>query len=475
VKAAWAMGGIRGRTQVGSSLIEVCVALLILATVFPALMLFLITVMKSNEIASSVGQVNLAQSEAESFTRYGLNYAATTTIAGATTTTLSGATTTTVAPKFYSLCAADLQATSQALLNNEFPPPPNGPVSLELLSIKSKKLTSSPAGIALYTTEGNNDLWVADAGANQVVRYTLGSPANPTDPNNRLIKSIDVGTTPQGVTFGAGSIWVANFGSDTLSRINTSNNTVQATRPVGDGPQGLAFGATSVWVANSLADTVSRFNPNNNTVAATIAVGDDPRSVAFDGTNVWVTNFAGNSVSKINPATNTVTATVGVGEGPQGVAFAAGSVWVANSKNNYVSRIATATNQVTATIPVGGSPHGVSFDGTSVWVANFKSDNLSQITPASNSVTASVPVGIDPLFIASGTGTIGTWVPSSAGGKVTKISPSGVVDSSESFANVDTSLGSCSAPPDDTGLQLWTVKVTSPRSSKVIEFLKVKQ
>jgi YVTN family beta-propeller protein len=468
------MGGVRVRTQSGSSLIEVCVALLILGIVFPALMLFLITVMKSNQSATGVGQANLAQSEVESFSKLGLNYSAPTTIPGGpTTTTPPGSTTTTVAPVYYLPCAADLLAKSQAQLNNEFPA--TGPATLELLSIKSKKLTSSPAGIGLYTTDGNNDLWVSDAGADRVVRYTLRTapdPAAPADPTNRRIATVPVGTSPQGVTTGAGSVWVANFGSDTLSRINTSSNTVQATRGVGDGPQGLAFGASAVWVANSLADTVSRFNPNNNTVLATIPVGDDPRSVAFDGTNVWVTNFAGNSVSKISPATNTVTATVAVGEKPQGVTFGAGSVWVANSQNDYVSRIAVATNQVTATISVGDSPQGVSFDGTSVWVANFGSDNLSKITPASNSVTATVPVGIDPIFIASGTGTIGTWVPSSVGGKVTKLNSSGAIDSSDSYANVDISLGSCLTAADETGLQLWTVKVNAPGSSKVIEILK---
>jgi YVTN family beta-propeller protein len=441
------MGGIRVRTQSGSSLLEVCVALLILGLVFPALMLFLVTIMKSNQAVSGIGKMNLVQSEAESFAKFGLDY---------------------------SECSGGLVQDSLNQLNEEFPPIPGGPPTFEDLSIKSKKLTSSPAGVGVNAT----DLWVADAGSDRLNRYTLAqplaSPPNLADPTNRLVKAIPVGSGPQGVVFGAGSVWVSNFGSDTLSRINTATNAVTATRPVGDGPQGLAFGASSVWVANSLEDTVSRLNSGNNQVTHTIAVGDDPRSIAFDGTNVWVTNFAGNSVSKISSVTNTVTATVPVGAGPQGVAFGAGSIWVANSKNDYVSRINPANNQVIAIIsPVGDSPQGVSFDGTSVWVANFGSNNLSKITPVSNSVTATVPVGINPIFIASGTGTIGTWVPSSVGGKVTKLDSSGAIDSSEPFATVDLSLGSCLIAGDDKDLlQLWTVKVNAPGSSKVIQFLK---
>ncbi len=453
------MGGVRVRTQSGFSLIEACVALAILTAVFPTMMLLLVTVIKSNQAANQIGQANLLQGEAESFAKFGLKYP-TTPIAGGPPP----------APVYYKKCSASLAQESLNLLNDEFPPIPGGPPTFEALSIKSKKLTSSPAGVALFTASPNNDLWVTDSGANTVQRYTLGTPPNPADPTDRFVKSIPVGTSPQGITTGAGSVWVSNFGSDTLSRINTSSYVV-TTRPVGDGPQGIAFGNNNtVWIANSLEDTVTRFNANNNTVTATIAVGDDPRSVAFDGTNVWVTNFAGNSVSKISPATNTVIATVAVGEGPQGVVFGAGSIWVANSGNDYVSRINPANNQVVAIIsPVGDSPQGVSFDGTSVWVANFGSDNLSKINPASNSVTATVPVGIDPISIASGIGTVGTWVPSSAGGKITKLKSSGAIDSDETFANIDLSLGSCA---DDRGLQLWTVQVNAAGSSKVIQFLK---
>jgi YVTN family beta-propeller protein len=467
------MGGIRVRTQSGSSLLEVCVALAILTFVFPTLMLFLFTVMKTNATVPLVAEANLLQREAESFVAINLDLSTppSSPISGSSsTTTLPGGPTTTVAPVNYLPCSADLITKIQDRLNYDFPA--GGPVTVEIKSVQSKKLSSSPAGIGLYTASPNNDLWVTDAGANTVQRYTLGTPPNPADPTNRFVKSITVGTTPLGVTTGAGSVWVSNFGSDTLSRINTTSNTVQATRAVGDGPQGLAFGNSAVWVANSLADTVTRFNPSNNTASLPITVGDDPRSVAFDGTNVWVTNFAGNSVSKISPANNTVTATVAVGEKPQGVTFGAGSIWVANSENDYVSRIAPATNQVTATISVGDSPQGVSFDGTSVWVANFGSDNLSKITPASNSVTATVPVGVDPISITSGTGTVGTWVPSSVGGKVTKLNSAGAIDSSESFANIDLSLGSCLTAADDTGLQLWTVKVITGESSRVLQLLK---
>ena len=71
------MGGVRVRTQSGSSLIEVCVALVILATVFPALMLFLVTVLRANALVTDnnyTNSVNRAQTQAESYVKSGLPY-----------------------------------------------------------------------------------------------------------------------------------------------------------------------------------------------------------------------------------------------------------------------------------------------------------------------------------------------------------------------------------------------------------------
>ena len=55
----------------------------------------------------------------------------------------------------------------------------------------------------------------------------------------------------------------------------------------------------SIWVANSGDGTVSKVNTLTNTVIATVTVGANPRGIAFDGSHIWVTNFGDNTVSKI--------------------------------------------------------------------------------------------------------------------------------------------------------------------------------
>ena len=59
---------------------------------------------------------------------------------------------------------------------------------------------------------------------------------------------IPVGRSPAGVAFGAGSVWVANSGDGTVTRINPSTSKPIATIPVGGSPQALTIADGRVWV-----------------------------------------------------------------------------------------------------------------------------------------------------------------------------------------------------------------------------------
>ena len=81
---------------------------------------------------------------------------------------------------------------------------------------------------------------------------------------------ITVGGSPSAIALGAGGVWVANRGDDTVVRIDPSTRAVTTTIPVGKAPAGIAFGAGSVWVANSGDGTVSRIDPETDKVIETI-------------------------------------------------------------------------------------------------------------------------------------------------------------------------------------------------------------
>jgi YVTN family beta-propeller protein len=247
-----------------------------------------------------------------------------------------------------------------------------------------------PASAGLY--------WRVLGGGKGMTPTQFGENAWWQDPARSAV--INVGSNPIGEAFDGSNIWVANFDSNNVSKINPVTDTVTATVAVGSHPQAVAFDGSSIWVANVSSNSVSKINPVTNAVTATVSVGN-PDAAVFDGTSIWVADqaFSG-SVSKINPATNAVTATVPVGSFPGGVAFDGSSVWVANDGSNSLSKINPTTDTVTATVEVGNRPQAMAFDGNSIWVANENDGTLSKIVPSTNSVYGTINVGSGPVDLA---------------------------------------------------------------------------
>jgi YVTN family beta-propeller protein len=68
---------------------------------------------------------------------------------------------------------------------------------------------------------------------------------------------------------------------------------------VGIAPFGLSFDGANIWVANNGSNTVTKVRTSSGAVLGTFSVGAAPRGVAFDGANVWVANFGSTTVSKL--------------------------------------------------------------------------------------------------------------------------------------------------------------------------------
>ena len=59
-------------------------------------------------------------------------------------------------------------------------------------------------------------------------------------------------------------MWVTNYGSATITRIDPATNEVIATVEGGFGPEGIGFTDDAVWVANVRDGNVSRIDPETN-------------------------------------------------------------------------------------------------------------------------------------------------------------------------------------------------------------------
>ena len=127
-------------------------------------------------------------------------------------------------------------------------------------------------------------LWLTNQAGNSVTEFDPGT--------DRVVNQVAVGGAPIAIAVRGRTLWVANFGDDTVSRIEVPESlqprTVE-TFPVGDGPVHVAVDETGVWVVNSLDRTVSRLDPESGEVVATIEIGNEPRRIAAGEGAVWVT------------------------------------------------------------------------------------------------------------------------------------------------------------------------------------------
>jgi hypothetical protein len=199
-----------------------------------------------------------------------------------------------------------------------------------------------------------------------------------------------VGSNPYGVGFDGTSIWVTNFGSNSVTRMRASdgacvvNGIVQpnlsaCTFNVESEPIAVAFDGAYVWVANYASASVTQLrardgacngvvNPPTAT-ACSIPVATNPRFLVSDGANIWVAIQGGTSVYKIQASTGIVLGRFGVGSMPSGLAFDGTNIWVANYLSNAVTQLRANDGSVVGTFSVP-SPHGLAFDGSNIWVTN---------------------------------------------------------------------------------------------------------
>ncbi|MCK5711042.1 MAG: beta-propeller fold lactonase family protein [Deltaproteobacteria bacterium] len=213
-----------------------------------------------------------------------------------------------------------------------------------------------PSGSPVYVTNWEDDVvTVIDANTNRVVA-----------------PDIRVGDQQQNVSFDPSGTYafVAHRGAnDRVSVINRSKNAVDVTSiTVGNGdskPRDIAFHpkGNPAYITLRKNNSVSVIDTLNNTETTTIPVGDEPVNITVspDGSRAYVTNNGDDNVSVINLIDyNKIISTITVGQTPNGLAMTPDSkhVFVAN-KDDTVSVIKTESDQVIETISVGGQPWDV--------------------------------------------------------------------------------------------------------------------
>lgn len=255
---------------------------------------------------------------------------------------------------------------------------------------------------------------------------------------NKVTKSITLEGNPTGVAIAPsgeyayvamGDLTNGNIGL--VSVISTATNTITTTVTVKGSSQGIAITPNGQYVyvvgtggmatlgGTESNNTVSVINTADNTLATTISVGigglgeGKCMAVTPDGAYVYVLNGGNNSLSVISTATNIVTTTI------TGLNSALCIAITPNGDDAYVTgqnsdnsagvawEISTATNAATATIPLATYPYGVAItpDGEFAYIANGVNCTVSvlsignDVAPTASSSPAASKIPTQPLII----------------------------------------------------------------------------
>ncbi len=143
----------------------------------------------------------------------------------------------------------------------------------------------SPDGIAF---DGAN-IWVNNSGSNTVTKLRA------TD--GELLGTYSVDDPVFGIAFDGSHMWVVSNASRNVTEF-ALNGTVVRTVPIGAGGHMAGFDGVNIWVANYDSNSVTKIRASDGNVQGTFAVSGTPWGVAFDGANLWVSNFSGSNIWK---------------------------------------------------------------------------------------------------------------------------------------------------------------------------------
>ncbi|HWF74386.1 MAG TPA: Ig-like domain-containing protein [Solirubrobacteraceae bacterium] len=307
------------------------------------------------------------------------------------------------------------------------------------------------------------------------------STASPDTPVVRVGTTLTVGSLPTGIATTNTTAYVANADSNTVSIINLAANPPVVTgSPIGVGafPAALALSSdgSQLFVANFYGDSLSIVNTSNDTVTATVGVGTAPDAVLEVGSSVYVSNLSSGTLSVVNPANGTAGTPIVLPSGgsgqaaPSGLAAIGSTLYVEDVRNGRIDVVNTSDGTTTGTVAVGSLPANLSIAGSTGFATNPGSDSVSvlDMTPSPPTVTATPTVGTAPYGIA-GSSPLGEALVANSGSNNV-----GVLDSTTN-ALVGTPVIVGSVPDDVVLTPDGTKTVVSNESDGTVTVLSVNQ
>jgi DNA-binding beta-propeller fold protein YncE len=205
----------------------------------------------------------------------------------------------------------------------------------------------------------------------------------PQDVNSLTLT--DGGLFPVAVEFDGADVWVANFGSDSVTRVRTSDGKVLDTWTGALGTSGIVCAMGRIFITGHRSPgrlyMIDPTLPAGAVTTLTSSLGDLPLGIAFDGSRVWTANFGDGgtgsvSIVSLNPFSVT---TVSTGfSNPSGLLYDGANIWLIDRTADTLLKL-NAAGSIAQTINVGDAPGFPVFDGTNIWVPNIDGNSVTVV------------------------------------------------------------------------------------------------
>jgi serine/threonine-protein kinase len=228
-----------------------------------------------------------------------------------------------------------------------------------------------------------------------------GSIAKIDPKTDEVVQAVSIGHDG-GWTVGGGSVWVANADKPEVIRVDGqygSTSRIALPKP-SDGssanPQGIAYGAGSLWV--SQGQRILRLDPESRKVRATIPASDAWILRFGEGALYAATPYNGDFF-KVDPASNTVSWRSHIHPWLGDVLPAGGWLWLTVDSDAGVYRFSKADGNQNGFVHTGNGSGDLTFGAGAVWVSNWRAGTVSRVDPVSSAVK-SFPTGNAPTGLA---------------------------------------------------------------------------
>ncbi len=205
----------------------------------------------------------------------------------------------------------------------------------------------------------------------------------PVEEGSSIIDDFDSpSSSPGGLAFDGAYFWNADYGSDTIYKLDTAGNVVSSFSSPSTNPTGLAFDGTYLWSADSTTDTIYQLDASGNVVSSFGSPYYSPTGLAFDGTYLWNADSGSDKIYKLDTTGNVVSSFDSPSTSPHGLTFDGSNLWNADYSSDRIYELDTTGNVIRSFDSPDSYPTGLASDGTYLWNADYYRERIYRILPA---------------------------------------------------------------------------------------------